>query len=102
MLFNANVSFFFYLFLNRIFNDRLIMFFDEKDPASHQDDSGTESMTKKSDEKSAKKGGAPGNLTVPKEGPAKSATGKETRAGTDEQQKSRLIKFVIASFFRWR
>ena len=54
---------------------------NEKDPASHQDDSGTETMTKKSDEKSAKKGGGPANLTVPKEGPTKSATGRETRAG---------------------
>lgn len=51
----------------------------------HQDDSGTETMTKKSDEKSAKKGGAPGgSLTAPKEGAVKSATGKETRAGSNE------------------
>lgn len=38
-------------------------------------------MTKKSDDKSAKKGGAPASLSVPKEGATKSATGKETRAG---------------------
>jgi len=50
----------------------------------HQDDSGTETMTKKSDDKSAKKGGAPASLTVPKEGAAKSATGKENRAGNNE------------------
>ncbi len=38
-------------------------------------------MTKKSDEKSAKKGGAPGGLTVSKDGATKSATGKEGRTG---------------------
>jgi hypothetical protein len=54
---------------------------------SHQDDSGTETLTKKSDEKSAKKGGAPAGLTVPKEGAAKSATGKETRAGDNKYKK---------------
>lgn len=49
-------------------------------------------MTKKSDEKSAKKGGAPGGLAVPKEGPAKSATGRETRGGIDSSIKSSLFK----------
>ncbi len=48
-------------------------------------------MTKKSDDKSAKKGGAPASLTVPKDAPTKSATGKETRAGND---KSKIIMFT--------
>ncbi len=59
---------------------------------SHQDDSGTETMTKKSDEKSAKKGGGQAGLTVPKDGATKSATGKEARAGSD---KIIFIRFKI-------
>ncbi len=58
---------------------------------THQDDSGTETMTKKSDEKSAKKGGAPASLTTTKEPGAKSATGKEGRAGNTKQQKNIFI-----------
>ncbi len=59
----------------------------------HQDDSGTDTATKKSDDKSAKKGGAPG-LTAPKEGATKSATGKETRAGNNKHKKI-FIKYFI-------
>jgi hypothetical protein len=61
----------------------------------HQDDSGTETMTKKSDDKSAKKGGAPASLTVPKEAGAKSATGKETRAGNNEYKKTNIYYIYI-------
>ncbi|CAF1130028.1 unnamed protein product [Rotaria sp. Silwood1] len=50
------------------------------DQLGHQDDTGTEILTKKSDEKSAKKAGAPASLAA-KDAGAKSATGKETRAG---------------------
>ena len=79
-----------------------VFLIDGKDPASHHDDSGTETMTKKSDEKSAKKGGAPGGLAVPKEGPAKSATGRETRGGMDQSIKYALSKSNFTQFFRWR
>ncbi|CAM4739728.1 unnamed protein product [Rotaria magnacalcarata] len=51
------------------------------DPSGHQDDTVTETMTKKSDDKSARKGGAPSSLAVPKDSGTKSATGKEARAG---------------------
>ncbi|CAF4088818.1 unnamed protein product [Rotaria sp. Silwood2] len=51
------------------------------DQSGHQDDTGTESLTKKSDDKSAKKGGAPAGLAASKDTAAKSATGKEARAG---------------------
>ncbi|CAF1182417.1 unnamed protein product [Rotaria sordida] len=51
------------------------------DQSGHPDDIGTESMTKKSDDKSAKKGGAPASLAASKDAGAKSATGKETRTG---------------------
>ncbi|CAF4411275.1 unnamed protein product, partial [Adineta steineri] len=47
----------------------------------HQDDTGTETLTKKSDEKSAKKAGAPASLTVPKDTTTKAAAGKESRTG---------------------
>jgi hypothetical protein len=52
-------------------------------------------MTKKSDEKSAKKGGGQAGLTVPKDGATKSATGKEARAGSDKQKKIIFIRFKI-------
>ena len=56
--------------------------FYSKEHSAHQDDSGTETTTKKSsDDKSAKKGGAPASVNAPKDAAAKSATGKETRAG---------------------
>ena len=58
--------------------------FCSKDLSANQDDSGTEIMTKKSDDKSAKKGGAPTALTATKDAGAKSATGKETRPGNDK------------------
>ena len=51
----------------------------------HQDDSGTETLTKKSDEKNSKKGGAPVGLTVPKDATTKS-TGKESRTGKNRKQ----------------
>ena len=54
-----------------------------QDPSAHHDDAGTETYTKKSDEKSPKKAAAPASLTVPKDASVanKAATGKENRAG---------------------
>lgn len=54
-----------------------------QDPSGHHDDAGTETYTKKSDDKSPKKGAAPSSLNVPKDASVanKAAAGKENRAG---------------------
>ncbi|UJR30270.1 hypothetical protein I4U23_017808 [Adineta vaga] len=54
--------------------------------AGHQDDTATETLTKKSDEKSQKKAGAPASLTVPKDPTTKAAAGKESRTGKDSKR----------------
>lgn len=51
-----------------------------KEHSAHQDDSATETATKKSDDKSAKKT-TTGSLPGGKDPNAKSATGKEPRPG---------------------